>query len=227
MATSESIDFNDDTNSIIKDALLLVHGVEDDESPSSEQYAHGKRVLNRMVKAWSAKGLKAWVEQDHTLRLTSGKNKYTLHAINRPLKISNVTKVVDDSETPIRLVDRSEYRNQPGKDSTGKPVFVYYDPQLEHGILYVWPTPDSSTDQLKFTYRSYIEDFDETSDNPHFPAEWLEALVYNLAVRLAPQYELNPQEAMQLGAMAQAFLTDAENSDMEDGSLFLSPEDEY
>lgn len=226
MATSESIDFNDDTNSIIKDALLLVHGVQDDEEPSSEQYAHAKRVLNRMVKAWSAKGPKAWVEKDHAVTLTANKNKYTLYTIDRPQRIYNATKIVDDTETPIRIVDRSEYRNQPAKDDTGKPVFVYYDPQLENGVLYVWPTPDDS-DQIKFTYRSYIQDFDSTADNPQFPSEWLEAIVYNLAVRLAPQYEVNPQEMLQLGSMAKGFLDDAEGSDMEDGSIFLQPETEY
>lgn len=226
MATSGSVDYTDTTDVIIKDALLLCGGVEDNETPSADQTNHAMRSLNRMCKAWSAKGLKAWLEESYTLDLEADTASYTL-SINRPLRIYDVRKVVNSVETPVRIVTRNEYMSQPAKDSTGKPVFVYYDPDYGDGVLYVWPTPDSSDDDLRLTYKSYIEDFDTTANDAHFPSEWLEALVYNLAVRLAPRYEVAGQELLELKAQAAQYLMDAEDADMEEGSLYIEPEYQY
>ncbi len=76
------------------------------------------------------------------------------------------------------------------KDNDSEPVAVYYDPQLDNGTLYVWPSP-SGTYTLKFSAKQYIEDFDNQNNTPYFPSEWLDAIVYNLAQRLCPKYEVS------------------------------------
>jgi hypothetical protein len=114
--------------------------------------------------------------------------------------------------------------SQPDKTSQGKPVYVYYDPQRTNGTLWVWPTPDSSSDDIKLSYKSYIEDFDSLSDDPEFPTEWLEAIIYNLALRLIPKYEVRGEDAARIEAMAVQFLSDAETNDADQGSVYLMPE---
>jgi hypothetical protein len=116
--------------------------------------------------------------------------------------------------------------NQPNKTSTSEPIAVYYDPQLGNGRLYVWPSPISGY-SLKFSVQQYIEDFDAASNEPYFPVEWLEALVYNLAVRLCPKYEVRGEELQMLRVQAAEYLADAEHGDAEHGSLYLSPESYY
>lgn len=224
MPTSGSVNFNVTGVDVIKDALILIGGIEDEGTPGAAQSAYALRMLNVLVKAWSAKGLKAWLEQTYTLDLVSGTASYTLSAINRPLRIYDVRKVVDSVETPVRLVTRNEYMEQPSKDATGKPVFVYYDSQLSNGVLYVWPTPDDSTDDIKFSYRSYIEDFDSLTNDAHFPSEWYLALIYNLAVLLMPKYEVSGEDAIRIERNAAKFLMDAEDGDMEQGSLYIEPD---
>lgn len=228
MAFSGSTDFDMNAAQIIKDALILCGGLEDDETPSANQEEHALRALNRMVKAWSKRGLKAWCNNELTLTLVAGTPTYTVGptgalTTDRPLQISNARKVVDGAETEIRIVDRSTYMNQPNKTDTGQPVFVYYDPQLVAGVLYVWPAPDD-THQIKFTAQQLIEDFDASTNNPYFPTDWLEAIVYNLALRLCPMYEVSGEDRSYIAQMAAQFLNDAENGDSEQGSVFLSPE---
>lgn len=228
MATSGSVDYDQTAAEIVKDALILVGGLEDDGTPSSAQEAHALRMLNRLVKAWSKQGLKLWGWSQGTLTLVADQQSYTLGPsgdldIDRPIQIDNVRRVVSSVETPIEIVGRSVYMNQPSKDTTGKTVFVYYDPQLSLGRLYVWPAPDAA-DSIKFDYKSYLEDFDASSDDPYFPAEWLDALVYNLALRLMPMYEVSGDDRQWITAMAAQFLQDAEDGDADQGSVFLVPD---
>lgn len=228
MATSGSVDYDQSAASIIKDALILVGGLEDDETPTSDQEAHALRMLNRLTKAWSKQGLRVWGWKQGTLTLVADQQSYTLGPsgdldIDRPIQIDNVRRVVSSVETPIELVGRSVYMNQPSKDSTGKVVFVYYDAQLAQGKLYVWPAPDAA-DSLKFDYKSYLEDFDASSDTPFFPPEWLDALVYNLALRLMPMYEVSGEDRQWITGMAQQFFADAEAGDADQGSVFFVPD---
>ena len=51
MATSGSVDFSMTTIEIIKDALILIGGIEDVGTPTSAQEDYAKRALNRMTKA--------------------------------------------------------------------------------------------------------------------------------------------------------------------------------
>lgn len=228
MAYSDSTDYGQTAKEIIIDALLLCHGIEDDEEPTAGQLKIALRALNRMVKAWSVKGLKAWCWNEATLTLVAGTAEYDLGpggdlVIPRPLGIRNPRKIIDSQETEIGLRSRSDYMIQPGKSDSGEPVFVFYDPQLDAGKLYVWPTPDDAH-QIKFSYRQPIEDFDGQTNDPYFPSEWLDALVYGLASRLMPHYEVTGEDAMRIDAKAAVSLQEAEDSDMEDGSVFMQPD---
>lgn len=231
MSTSGSIDFDQSATEIIKDALILIGGIADDATPTDSQLSYSMRALNRMAKAWSVKGLKVWQWREATLPLVVAKQSYTLGAggnlvINRPLEIENARRVVDGVETEIRIASRNEYMDQPSKDSPGKPVFVYFDSQMTQSKLYVWPAPDA-TDSIKFSYKSYIEDFDSLANTPCFPPEWLDALVYGLALRLMPMYEVSGEDKRWITTMAAQFLDDAETNDADQGSIFLQPEAMY
>lgn len=229
MATSGSFDFNQTRNEIIKDALMLVNGIEDDETPSSYQTDYANRMLNRMVKSWMKEGLKLWVVKQGELDLAKGQSSYTLgltgdYTINRPLECENFRRKVDGVETPVRKVGRQTYMRQTNKSSTGKPVMAYYDPKLTNGVLYMWPTPDSGKDQLIFDYREPIEDFDNGTDNPQFPVEWLDAIVYNLALRLIPMYEVRGEDKQFIMAMAAQLKDSAMDEDDDGASFFLVPD---
>jgi len=231
MTTSASVDYDQSAIEIIKDALILIGGLEDDETPTASQAQYALRMLNRMVKAWSVKGLKAWQWRDDVLGLIQGQSQYDLGPtgdldINRPLQISNVRRVVDDCEVEIPIKSRQEYMSMPDKATLGKPIFVYFDAQLESAKLFVWPTPDAN-DLLYLSYKSYLEDIDSLANTTSFPAEWLEAIVYNLALRLMPMYDVSGEDKTWITNMAIQYLAEAELSDTDQGSVFLQPERVY
>jgi hypothetical protein len=113
--------------------------------------------------------------------------------IRRPLDIIEVRYHYESgTEIPVTVVDADQYKRIPTKTASGKLVQVYYDPQLDNGVLYVWPVCDDVHDWLVMTVKIPIDDLDTVVDNAQFPPEWLEALIYNLAERLAPEFGRTP-----------------------------------
>lgn len=141
----------------------------------------------------------------------------------RPLDIISVrVKDKNGYETRVRRIGREDYFNQSDKASTGKIVQYYYDPQLSTGRLYVWPVSETVSDRLKITYRRSLEDMDSGTNDFDFPQEWLDALTYNLAVRLAPAFG-KQQKLQSLAPLAERFKQDMLDWDHEKGSVTILP----
>lgn len=162
---------------------------------------------------------------------TSGNVVFTYTTkINRPQRIDTESAYWSTStgnDTPINIVSRSEYARMTNKTTQGKIVKAFYDPQLTTGVLRVWPTPDNSTDVLKFWYERILEDFDAASNNPDFAIEWAEALILGVATRMAPSYVgagMSTNEKIELKNRADEALTLALMYDRENASTFFQPE---
>lgn len=128
--------------------------------------------------------------------------------IVRPLRVLSARRYNFPSaiETQIILMSRLDYRNQPNKTSTGVVTQSFYDPKggaNATGSLFVWPAPINSADAVKFTWMRPIQDFLTSANSPDLPQEWLDALIWNLAYRMAPenpvparQYDMVKEQAM-------------------------------
>lgn len=146
---------------------------------------------------------------------------YTTKA-QRPLEIIEGRRVSPEGlDTPLLFISRSEYMALSDKSSSGTITQMYYDPQLTNGVLYVWPTCSDVQDTLKLTIKVPISDFDSGSDTGEFPAEWLPAVVSNLAVWIG--MELGIDIHPKLDALAEKSKFMAETFDDEKTSVFLRP----
>lgn len=145
--------------------------------------------------------------------------------MDRPVRILSARTYdpTSTNETPLTMLSREDYfSNTPNKLSTGSPTSFYYDPQMTTGQLYVWPVQSTITQIIKFTYQRQITDVDATTDNIDFPQEWLDAVVYSLAVRLGPFFGKH-QEASALLPLASTFLSNAMDFDNETVSMTICP----
>lgn len=146
----------------------------------------------------------------------------------RPLQIWNPRLVNgddSDNETPIGpVLGRSEYMTLNDKASSGKVNQIYYDPQRTYGQLYVWPTPDNVQDRLNFTCQVVLTEFSTLATAPDCDPEWFEAMEYNLAYRLAPEYGLSLQERMALKSDAEEYLSLAESAHIDPAPISFEPD---
>lgn len=159
--------------------------------------------------------------------VTSGNTIITYTtSINRPLAIPNARRfnLTTSTDIPIELKRHAEYFAIPNKTNTGEVTLYYYDKQLSLGKNYVWPTPNSVKDIIKFTYFDVIEDFDSSTDNADFPNEWLEAITAGLSFRIAMSgYGVPKDKRDQLKAWADETFMAANSFDNEEGSILVVP----
>lgn len=108
------------------------------------------------------------------------------------------------------------------KLGAGTPVNWSYQKDVNIGNLKLWPNPDDCTVRMVLQYTRPLYNFDNPGDTQDIAQEWLTAIIYNLAVLLAPSYgksSLLPT----LAAQAQAYLDEANTYDQEAVSIYLSP----
>jgi len=150
---------------------------------------------------------------------------------NRPQRIISARRrqLSNNSDTPLVIMSRSQYDDLStkfGSTESGSDSIitqVYYDPQLT-GSMYVWPPSSVETQTLELTTQRLIEDFDGASDNPDYPAEWFDALVWGLAARLAVIFGVNKEVYARVKLEAESSKRDVLAHDRElDASIFLEP----
>jgi hypothetical protein len=158
---------------------------------------------------------------------TSGNTVFTFtNLIQRPKRILSFRRktFANDNEIPVITWSRDQYFNQVNKISQGTVVNCYYSPQLTDGRLYVWQTASSVNDFVRFTYERPLEDILDKENTLDFPTEWLEAIIYNLAARLADDYDAPPFKVQSVTAKAVQFLDDLLGWDEEMTELNLQPD---
>ncbi len=140
----------------------------------------------------------------------------------RPLKIHSVRRHHEGgTETPMYALSRQEYFDLSNKTGQGVPNEYYYDPQLASGKLYVYQAPNDSSVYLTATVSRAFDDFDDADNTPDFPQEWLDALTYNLCLRIAPAFGKIAEATTLIAPMATALLDAAKSWDNETTSLFF------
>lgn len=105
MATSGSTDFTRTRSQLIKGALRLIGVLRAGASPTTQQDTDAAEALNMMVKAWSADGLKLWVQTEATLFLVPDQQSYTFGTDHITLSSDVVaTAVASDAATGASTV---------------------------------------------------------------------------------------------------------------------------
>lgn len=122
-------------------------------------------------------------------------------------------------DTPVTLIGDEDYRWLAQKDQVGVANQAFYRQTLTNGTLFVCPTGGGNSDKIILTAQYYPDDFDSSSDNPEFPVEWVNTLVFNLASELAPEYGLPWREQRDLSQRAAAKLRAALDFDVENASV--------
>lgn len=180
---------------ICTDALRKINVTPIDEEAEADHLLAAKRALDRMLKSWQARGYNLWTASRQSVILTTA-SVYTLDPV-RPLQILNCNFKRNGIETPMQQMTRDEYDTLPQKTTQGTPTTFYYDRQREAARLYIWPVLSAASGEtLEISYSREIEDID-LDEAVDVPGEWLDAVVYGLAARLADDFRVTHQMVVQ------------------------------
>ena len=147
---------------------------------------------------------------------------YTTKA-TRPQKIlSAFRRDVNGYDTPLAITGSQEYQNLSDKGASGEPTQIWYHPILATGSLYVWPVdPGSNCDKIILIAQNLPDDFDAAADNPEFPIEWGNALIWGLAAEIASEYGVPEREQGRLWSTAEFKLKTMLDNDVENASVIF------
>lgn len=179
---------------IIERAIRLASGTTPGEAIDSGEAEAARVVLNSMLKAWGAEGLIKPYRTLENFSLTPGTPSYSIGSgatfnTARPDEVTGAfIRSSSSTDTPVEVLPGSgRYNEVFNKSETGTPEVLYYDPQYPNGMVYLWPTGNTG-DVLWLESRKPFNEFSALSTSLSLPGEYEEHIVFQLALRLAPEY---------------------------------------
>jgi hypothetical protein len=204
--------------SLITSALdsLGVYGV--GEQSSAADLADGLRRLNAMLSSWAIQPLTIPVVAREEFIPTANVGTYTIGPSGdfdtiRPTRIQTANLLLNSATPPIEvpcgILTEQAYQALQNKDQTSTQwTQVYYDPTFTTGglgTISLWPIPTTAANYLVLYFQQPLVEFANLTSTYQIPPGYEEALVYNLAVRLAGPHSMRvPDDIRQLAVQSRA-----------------------
>ena len=150
-----------------------------------------RRSLNLMFAEWANRGLNLWVIVERTEDLTESTASYDLDTdlINVLSAVVRRTSGSTYTDYQLNRMSRSDYLYLPNKAVEARPTQFY----LERTVtpkLYLYPTPDDSTDVFRYYALTRIEDAGDYTNTLDITFQFLPAmaagLAYYISLKRAP-----------------------------------------
>jgi hypothetical protein len=194
---------------IINHALGLIGVKSTGETLSAPESNDALATLNLMLNSWSGRGVSARAKLEYTASLVSNQAVYTIGSSGtpdfstiRPVEIlaCQVEYVADTVILPVSVTGEQQYGLFGDRNVlTGPPTNVYYNPTMPNGTLNFYPIPDQ-TYTLHLWYWTPLQEMALLSTEFTLEPVYIECIMYNLAVRLAPYYERSASPDVKLEA---------------------------
>jgi hypothetical protein len=155
-------------------------------------------------------GFMPWKNATANLTLDITKAEYSLKPaggdlnIEVPYEISSITyKYSSNAELPLVTMTDGEYSALYDKTIQGVPQRYYYERHLDEGLLFLDYVP-SAADTLVITYKNLLELITAYTDDFDIDPIWYRALLYNIAIDVAPFFGVPQAKLNQLITIAGA-----------------------
>tara|TARA_R110000824_G_scaffold320354_2_gene507334 strand:+ start:3567 stop:4451 length:885 start_codon:yes stop_codon:yes gene_type:complete len=128
------------------------------------------------------------------------------------------------TDLSMTTLARGDYLAIPNKATTGRPTQYYFDRQISP-VLNVWPTPENSTDELRYYYVKRIQDADALVNTTDVPFRFFPCMIAGLAYYIA--LKKAPQRVQMLKVVYEEEFQRAADEDEDRVSLKLQPDIQY
>lgn len=185
---------------VITQALIEIAVIDPSETLSATEANTGLIKLNRMLDAWNAdtRYVYANVFTQYTLvpnlqPHTIGPSGATFYAQQRPVKIVDANIILNGGvqnqqvRCPMNIRDYDWWANKRAYAVQGTlPTDIYYESDWPNGSMFLWvvPTVNYLLELVTWTILSQLQ----LTSTFCLPPGYLDAVVYSLAVALAPSY---------------------------------------
>lgn len=190
---------------IVKASLRKIQAYASGEEPETTDLADAITALQIMLRGWAGRKILVFASVTDTLTLVSSTSTYTWgesasYNINSaPPNQVEKAYVVDSSGRThsVDIIAKTRYAGIANKLQTGRPVVICIDYTFPAAGITVFPVPVEADTLYLESFKPFTEtsSFDLSGSTLKFPKHYEEAIVYNLAIRLASEYgKAIPQE---------------------------------
>ena len=186
---------------MIESSMRLIGAIGRGQTAADQEHEEGLKVLNRLLDSWNQRRELIYEVSRNEATLTANQNPHTIGlavgggsdgdiAVVRPQMIEEASIIPDGSnfELPVNVLTRAEYRAIPNKElSAPYPTELWYEREWPLGKIWLYPEPSGAAELVFYVWKQLPSGM-ELDDRFSVPPGYRQAIRYNLAVELAPEY---------------------------------------
>jgi hypothetical protein len=196
-------------SAILKSAARKIGVVASGESLTSDEQSDALTALQSMLRSWAAEKINVFSSVRENVTLVASTSLYTWGtggtiSTARPNQVLSAY-IVDSSGTshPVDIISEGRYNQISLKTLVRRPHSLYPQYTFPRVNVYLYPVPDAAETLTITSLKPFTEtsSFSSTSSTLSMPAQYEEPIIYNLAVRLAPEFGKTVSRELALTAM--------------------------
>lgn len=185
---------------IIKKAMNKIGALVKNENPDADEANDALDSLNALIASWSNYSLNIYARTWETFNLVSGTAAYTIGSGGdfntvRPMTILDAYIRIGVIDYKLAIIDDEAYVDIPYKTLVNIPDSLNYDGGYPLGTIRIYPVPSSNYPLFILTEKQLTE-FTTLDTELSMPPGTERALIYNLALELAPEYKQTPDPVL-------------------------------
>ncbi len=164
------------------------------ETIGAGMVSDAKEALNLMLEEW---------ENDPDIALTEEQSFYSAASTasytigtgqtwvgNKPLEVESAYITISSTDYPLTVITEKEYMEISDKATTGTPEYIMYIAAEETGRVYLYPVPTARYAVVLLSKKPFVQCSSLTA-SVTLPKGYKSAIVYNLAIALSVEYEVD------------------------------------
>jgi hypothetical protein len=176
---------------IVKKAMQKIGVLVKSETPDDDEANDALDALNALIDSWSNYGANIYSRVTETFPL-SGATDYSIGEGQtfdtiRPIQIVNAFVSSSNVDYPLNIINREGYNQISQKNTGGIPYYLVYNNNFPFAQITLYPVPDGSY-TLTILSEKAVLGFETLDTVLSLPPGWERALIYNLAIEIAPDY---------------------------------------
>ena len=194
---------------LINGALRLLGVLAEGESPSAETSADALNAMNQMIDSWNTERLSVYNTQDQIFNWPADEITRTLGPTgdfvgNRPVLLEDATYFRDPSTNVsfgIKFINQQQYDGIAVKTVTSTyPQVIWVNMTMPNITMTIYPKPTRLLEWHFVSVQELTQPATLATDIV-LPPGYLRAFRYNLALELAPEFNVEPPPEVRRVAM--------------------------
>ena len=219
MSTSGTYNFSMDIDEVIQEAMEMIGG----EPTLGHEPKSARRSINLLLSDWQNRDIMLWTAETSVFTVSVSTTTYSLASSSIDVLEAVVNR--DDTDIQLERISMQEYLKIPNKKQTGRPTQYAVRHERDNPVVYLWPLPENSTDQLKIELIRYMQDVTKSAvQTADISRRFLPCLSAGVAYYMSmkrPNVDMN--RIAMIKTEYEERLARALTEDRERASLFITP----